>query len=94
MGMTRRALLARLSAGLGLLGLLPALARAMIFDAEMIRCATCQYWSGTRKSYANRRVEADYDTRGRCTNPESPYRNLFVNPSHACPAYLRWDQLD
>ena len=92
--MTRRALLAGLGAGLGLLCLVPARARAMIFDAEMIRCATCQYWAGTRKSHANRRVETDYAERGRCTNPESPYRNLFVNPTHACPVYLRWDQLD
>jgi hypothetical protein len=90
--MTRRELLVAVPAALAVFSSRPAL--AMIFDREQVRCATCHYWTGARKVYAQARVDTGYDERGRCNNMDSPYRNLYVGALHFCPAYLRWDQLD
>ncbi|MFP5222671.1 MAG: hypothetical protein ACLGSA_10320 [Acidobacteriota bacterium] len=69
-------------------------AQAMSFDKEQRRCATCHYWTGTRKAYSQERVTAEASERARCTNPDSDYRNLFVNTLHVCDKYWRWDQLN
>lgn len=65
----------------------------MSFDKEQRRCATCHYWTGARKVYSQERVTAEVNERARCTNPDSDYRNLFVNALHVCNQYQRWDQL-
>lgn len=69
-------------------------ARAMSFDKEQRCCATCHYWTGARKAFSQERVTAEVNERARCTNPDSDYRNLFVNTLHVCDKYQRWDQLN
>lgn len=94
-GVTRRGLLVLL-AGLpaALAGLRPGMALAMSFGKEQVRCATCHYWSGTRKEHSQERVVCEYNERGRCANPQSDYNNLWVGALNACNRYKRWDQLN
>lgn len=75
--------------------LLPARpACAMSFDKEQRHCATCHFWTGSRKVYSQERVAAEVNERARCTNPDSDYRNLWVNALHVCNGYSRWEQLN
>lgn len=90
--MTRRQILAALAV-LSSAGLAARPARAMSFDREQVRCATCNYWVGTRKAYAQQRVETEAAGRGRCSNVDSLYLNLWVGPLHFCPQYMTWEQL-
>jgi len=90
--MTRRALLAALASLTWVLRASPA--RAMAFDKTQRLCATCHHWAGTRNVYAQTRVVVEVGSRGRCTNTESNYLNLWVGPLNSCPQYMRWDQLD
>jgi hypothetical protein len=90
--MTRRQVLAVLTAFAGA-GLAACPACAMSLDKDQVRCATCDYWEGPRKARAQQRVEVGVAERGRCSNPDSLYRNLWVNPLHFCPQYVVWDQL-
>jgi len=90
--MTRRNLLAVL-AGLATVGLTARPAPAMSFDRDQIRCATCNYWEGTRKAHAETRVDVEVFERGRCGNMDSPYRNLWVGILNSCPQYIIWDRL-
>jgi len=93
--MKRRDFLAFCLAGACAGTIVPArTARAMSFDKERRCCATCHYWVGTRKAFSQERVTAEVNERARCTNPDSDYRNLFVNTLHVCDKYWRWDQLN
>ncbi|ADZ68481.1 hypothetical protein [Polymorphum gilvum] len=93
-GLTRREIVIAAGSGLALAALGgPAAAAATRISATAQRkCATCEFWGGSRTVSADRKwVEASGT--GTCNNPASPAYRKKTRPDQGAPVWQRWSRL-
>lgn len=84
--------------GCGALGLVaasggPVMAQDQRFPADTRgKCATCQFWGGSRSLSRDRRTVTASGT-GLCSNPESPAYRRQTRPDQGARVWQLWEAL-